>query len=307
MRVFVTGGTGLIGRRLVRELLQRGDQPVVLTRRYGDARQMLGPTCTLVEGDPMEPGGWTGAVADCDAAINLAGENLFNRRWGAKFKGLLFDSRVRSTMNVAQSLLGNPRRGDGQPKALVNASAIGYYGPHGDEELTEDSPPGSDFLARLCVEWEKAARAVQTAGVRCALVRVGVVLDKEGGALAKLLTPFKLFAGGPVGKGRHWMSWIHHADMVGLFLLALDSAGAEGPLNGTAPNPVTNRDFAHALGRALHRPAFLPTPPLALRVLLGEVANVITTGQRVVPKRALSLGYTFRYPTLDAALAQVLG
>jgi uncharacterized protein (TIGR01777 family) len=307
MRVFVTGGTGLIGRRLVRELLQRGDNPVVLTRRYGDARQMFGPNCKLVEGDPMEPGDWTGGVADCDAVINLAGENVFNRRWGDAFKGLLFDSRVRSTMNVAQALLRNPRRGDGRPKALVNASAIGYYGPHGDEELTEDSPPGNDFLAQLCVEWEKAARAVQTAGVRCAVVRVGVVLDKEGGALAKLLTPFKLFAGGPVGKGRHWMSWIHHDDMVGLFLLALDNAGGEGPLNGTAPNPVTNRDFSRALGRALHRPAFLPTPPFALRVLLGEVADVIATGQRVAPKRALSLGYTFRYPTLDAALAQILG
>jgi uncharacterized protein (TIGR01777 family) len=307
MRVFVTGGTGLIGRRLVRELLRRGDQPVVLTRRYGDARQMLGPTCTLVEGDPTEPGDWTGAVAECDAAINLAGENIFSRRWSEAFKGQLLDSRVCSTLNVGQALVRNPRRGDGQPKALVNASAIGYYGPHGDEELTEDSPPGSDFLARLCVEWEKAARAVQAAGVRCTLVRVGVVLDKEGGALAKLLTPFRLFAGGPVGKGRHWMSWIHHEDMVGLFLFALDNAAAEGPLNGTAPDPATNRDFSRALGRALHRPAFLPTPPFALRVLFGKVAEVIATGQRVVPKRPLSLGYTFRYPTLDAALAQVLG
>jgi uncharacterized protein (TIGR01777 family) len=307
MRVFVTGGTGLIGTRLVRQLLNRGDQPVVLTRRYAAARQMFGPTCGLVEGDPMQPGEWADAVADCDAVINLAGENVFGRRWGGKFKALLFDSRVQTTRHVAQALLRQPRRADGQGKVLVNASAIGIYGPHGDEELTEDSPPGADFLADLCVEWEKAARAVEPAGVRCALVRVGVVLDKEGGALAKLLTPFKLFAGGPAGSGRQWMSWVHHEDMTGLFLLALDHAEAQGPLNGTAPNPVTNRDFARALGRVLHRPSFFPTPGLALRLALGEVAGVVVEGQRVLPKRALALGYEYKYPTADAALAQILG
>jgi uncharacterized protein (TIGR01777 family) len=189
---------------------------------------------------------------------------------------------------------------------LVNASAIGYYGPHGDEEVTEDSPPGSDFLANLCVEWENAAREAQSSGVRCAMIRVGVVLDKEGGALAKLLTPFKLFAGGPVGSGRQWMSWIHHADLTGLFLLALDNPQAIGPINGTAPNPVTNRDFGKALGHALHRPSFVWTPALALQVALGGAATLVVTGQRVLPKRALELGYSFQYPTVEAALAQIL-
>jgi uncharacterized protein (TIGR01777 family) len=189
---------------------------------------------------------------------------------------------------------------------LVNASAIGYYGPREDEELSEESAPGSDFLADVCVEWEQAARAAESAGVRVAMVRVGVVLDKEGGALAKMLTPFKLGAGGPIGSGRQWMSWIHHADLVGLFLLAIDNSQAKGPINGTAPNPLTNREFSKSLGRVLHRPSFVWTPALAIRALLGEVATVIATGQHVVPKRALDLGYSFQYPTLDAALSQIL-
>jgi uncharacterized protein (TIGR01777 family) len=306
MRVFVTGGTGLVGRRLVKRLTERGDQPVILSRRYAQARDLF-PGCTVVEGDPTQGGDWMDAVIDCDAVIHLAGENVFARRWNEDFKRRLFDSRVRSSGQVVEALRRRPQRGDGRPKVLVNASAIGYYGPHGDEELTEDGPPGSDFLAGLCVEWEKAARRAEEAGVRVAMVRVGVVLDKEGGALAKLLTPFKLFAGGPVGSGRQWMSWIHHADLVGLFLLALDRDEARGPLNGTAPNPVTNRDFSKALGRALHRPSFMWTPGAVLRLGLGEVADVVVTGQRVLPKRALGLGYSFQYPTLKPALAQILG
>jgi uncharacterized protein (TIGR01777 family) len=307
MRVFVTGGTGLIGKRLVGQLLGRGDEVTVLTRRYGAARQMFGPNCDLVEGDPTEPGAWADALGGCDAVVHLAGENVFGRRWNPAFKQLLVDSRVKSTENVVEALRRQPRRPDGQPKALVNASAIGFYGPRGDEELAEDSPPGDDFLAGLCQRWEAAARAVEPSGVRCAVVRVGVVLDKHGGALAKMMTPFKLFAGGPAGSGRQWLSWIHHDDMVGLLLLALDHPEARGPLNGTAPNPVTNRDFAKALGRALARPAFVRTPGFALRLGLGEVADVILTGQRVLPRRALALGYTFRYPTVEAALAQILG
>jgi uncharacterized protein len=304
MRVFVTGGTGLIGTRLVRDLLKRGDQPVVLSRRPDAAAKLFGPSCTVVSGDPTQAGDWMGAVADCDAVINLAGENVFGRRWNAEVKALLHDSRVRATQNVAEALR---RPADGRRRTLVNASAIGYYGPHGDEELSEDSPPGDDFLAHICIDWEKAAHAVEAAGVRCVTVRVGVVLDKEGGALAKLLTPFKLGAGGPVGGGRQWMSWIHHEDMTGLFLLALDNPEARGPLNGTAPNPVTNRDFSKALGRALHRPAFMPMPGFALRALVGEAAEVVLTGQRVLPKHAQRLGYVFKYPTADAALQEIVG
>jgi uncharacterized protein (TIGR01777 family) len=307
MRVFVTGGTGLIGTRVVRKLLERGDKPVVLTRRHAHARQALGPNVDLVEGDPSQPGPWAEKLDDCDGVIHLAGENVFARRWNAAFKRTLVDSRVNSTRHVAQAILRKPKRPDGTSKVLVNASAIGYYGPRGDEEVTEDTPPGSDFLAGLCVRWEQEARAVEQAGVRGVQVRVGVVLDKEGGALGNLLGPFKMFVGGPVGSGKQYMAWIHHEDIVGLFLFGLDTPTCSGPLNGTAPNPVTNKEFAKALGKVLHRPAILPTPAFALRLMLGEVADVVTTGQRVVPKKALALGYAFRYPELEPALAQIVG
>jgi uncharacterized protein (TIGR01777 family) len=306
MRIFVTGATGLVGRRIVRRLHERGDQIVILTRRAHHADQLFGNSAAVVEGDPMWPGDWMQAVADCDAVIHLAGENVFARRWNAEFKKQLRDSRILSTQHIVEALRRRPLRADGQAKALVNASAIGYYGPCGDEELTEDSAAGSDFLAQLCVEWEQAARAAESAGVRVALVRVGVVLDTEGGALAKLLTPFRLFAGGPVGSGRQWMSWIHYADLVSLFVFAVENAQARGALNGTAPNPVTNHDFSKTLGRVLHRPSFVWTPALALRIVLGEVATLVATGQRVLPKRALELSFSFQFPMLDAALAHIL-
>jgi len=307
MQVFVTGGTGLIGGRLVKRLLERRDRPVVLTRREATAEKMFGKSCRIVEGDPMKAGPWQDVAAECDAVVNLAGENLFNHRWNDQFKALMTDSRLQTTAHVVEALGRKPRREDGTPKVLVNASAIGIYGPHGDEELTEESPPGSDFLAGLCVEWEKAARAVEAFGVRCALMRTGIVLDKQGGVLAQLRTPFKLGVGGPVGDGRQWMSWIHHEDMTGVLLLALDNNEAVGPLNATAPNPVANRDFATAFGKALHRPSFMPTPRFVLRVMLGESADVVTTGQRVLPKKTMALGYSYQFPQIDAALADVFG
>jgi uncharacterized protein (TIGR01777 family) len=302
MRVFVAGGTGMIGTRLIRRLRERQHDIVLLTRRPEAARTMFGDWAAIVAGDPTAPGPWQDAVADCDAVINLTGEGVFNKRWNDEFKKLLRDSRVLSTDNVVQALARRPTRGDGTPKVLVNASAVGYYGPHGDEEITEESPPGTDFLSRLCVEWEAAARKAEANGVRVAIVRVGVVLAKDSGALAKLLTPFQLCLGGPVGSGSQWMPWIHHEDIVGIFVLALENAAASGPINGCAPNPVTNKEFSNALGRALNRPAFVWTPAFALSLLLGEVADVVVNGQRVLPKRALALGYQFKFPNIDEAL-----
>ncbi len=302
MRIFLMGGTGLVGSRLVKRLLERRDQVVMLTRRPDAARQKWAQAVTVVEGDPVQAGDWARAVDDCDAVVNLVGEGVFNRRWRARFKQILHDSRIKSTEHVAAALAKAPRTAAGSAKTLVNASAIGYYGPHGDEELDEDSPPGNDFLAKLCVDWEKAALAAQQTGVRLAIVRIGVVLDKQGGALRQMLKPFKFFVGGPVGSGRQYVSWIHHEDLVGLIVLALDNAEASGPLNGTAPQPVTNKEFSRALGRALHRPSFLPTPKFALRVMLGGVATLVTTGQRVLPKRALGLGYRFKFPDIDSAM-----
>ena len=303
MRVFITGGTGLVGSRLVEKLLAHGDTAAVLTRRPDAARQKWGDRVTTVSGDPTQPGPWMDAVADCDAVVNLAGEGVFNRRWTESFKQTLRDSRVHGTTNVVAALARYP----GTPRTLVNASAIGYYGPHGDEELTEESLPGSDFLARLCVEWEQAAEAATAHGVRVVTLRVGVVLDPAGGALTKMLTPFKLFVGGPIGSGRQYVSWIHHEDMIGLILFALDHPEVHGSLNGTAPQPITNRDFSTALGKALHRPSFLPGPTFALRMVLGEVADVITKGQRVIPKRAQELGYDFRFAEVNKAIQDVLG
>ncbi len=306
MRVFVTGATGLVGTRLVRRLRERGDQVVVLSRRPAAARELFGDGATVVEGDPMQAGAWMDAVRDCDAVVHLAGENIFARRWSAEFKALLHDSRVKSTENVVRALTRDPSPANGAARVLVNASAIGYYGPHADEELTEASPAGDDSLARICIDWEKAAHAAEAHGVRVAIVRVGVVLDRAGGALKKMLTPFKWFTGGPVGSGRQYVSWIHHADLVGLILLALDNPEVRGPLNGTAPNPVTNKEFSRALGRALHRPSFLRAPKFMLRLALGEVADVITKGQRVLPKRARAAGFGFRFPNIDEALKDVL-
>jgi uncharacterized protein (TIGR01777 family) len=306
MHVFVAGGTGLIGTRLVRRLHQRRDTITVLTRRPEAAQTLLGPDCRILGGDPTQPGPWMEAVDDCDAVVNLAGENLFSQRWSSAFKQVIRDSRLKSTANVVRALARKPLRAAGDPKVLVNASAVGYYGPRGDEELTEDSPAGDDFLAKVCVEWEQAARGAETLGVRVAIVRSGVVLARDGGALKQLLPTFQMGMGGPTGSGRQWLSWVDPLDLAGSLLLALDNAAVQGAVNGTAPNPVTNRDFAQVLGRALHRPAVMPTPAFALRLMLGEAAEIALTGQRVLPAKLMGLGYAFQFPSLDQALAHAL-
>lgn len=306
MRIFVTGGTGLIGTRLIELLCQREHEVLALTRNADRARQRLRPECTIVPGDPTATGDWMRAVEECGAVINLAGESIFDHRWNDEVKARIRDSRIRSTEHVVEALARRPRSADGRPKVLVNASAIGFYGPHRDEELREEDRPGDDFLAQVCVEWERAAAGAEAAGARVVLIRTGVVLDARGGALAQLLTPFKWFVGGPVGSGQQWLSWIHHADLTGMYVLALDNDQARGPVNATAPHPVTNRDFSRALGRALHRPSFVRTPTFALRLMLGEVAGLVTEGQRVLPGKAATLGYPFRFPTLEHALQDIL-
>jgi uncharacterized protein len=304
MRVFVTGGTGLVGGLLVKKLLLRGDQVVVLSRRH-DAASVLGAGVTYVSGDPSHVGSWMDAVAGCDAIVNLAGEGIFNRRWSQQFKDLILSSRVRSAENVGAAL-AKQSAGDLPARVLINASAIGYYGPHGDEEITESSLAGNDFLATVCVAWERAAQAATNHGVRVVCLRTGIVLDKNGGALTKMLTPFKMCVGGPIAGGKQFMSWIHNEDEVGLILFALDHAEITGPLNATAPHPVTNREFSTMLGKVLGRPSFMPTPGFALRVTLGQVAEILTTGQRVLPRKALDGGYVFKFPELEAALRNLL-
>jgi len=306
MKIFVMGGTGLIGSALVSRLTSRGDEVVLLTRRPAHARERWGNQCTIVEGDPMKAGPWMQVVNDCEAVVNLVGESIFARRWNDEFKKLLRDSRINSTQNVVQALAQSPKTPAGNPKVVVNGSAIGYYGPCGDEELTEETLAGSDMLAQLAFEWELVTNPAEAAEVRVVRIRTGVVLDKNGGALPQMLTPFKLGLGGPIGSGKHWFSWIHIDDEVGIILLALDNPQAVGPINATAQHPVTNKGFSKALGRALHRPAILPTPPFALKLLLGQVAEILTTGQRVIPAKALSLGYQFKFPDIDPALSDLL-
>ncbi|MCX7701901.1 MAG: TIGR01777 family oxidoreductase [Gemmataceae bacterium] len=302
MRVFVTGGTGLVGRRLLGELKAKGHEAVVLTRQDPTGRT----DAEYVRGDPTQPGAWQQVAAECDAIINLAGEGIFNRRWNDEFKKLVRDSRILATRHCVEALKKAPRRSDGSPKVLVNASAIGYYGARGPEPLDESAAPGAGFLPSVCVEWELPARAAEADGVRVVLARIGVVLDRHGGALGKMLLPFKLGAGGPIASGKQYMSWIHNADVAGLLVFALENSAVTGPMNVTAPKPVTNKEFGKALGRALGRPALVWTPGFALRIMLGEGAEIITTGQNVLPKKALDLGYAFRFPEIDAALADVL-
>lgn len=299
MRVFVTGGTGLVGRRVVARLRDRGDDVIILSRSPGAG----------VVGDPTVAGPWLDQLATCDAVIHLAGEPIAAHRWTTRFRQKVRDSRVVSTGLIAEALAKSPRRADGSPKVLVNASAVGYYGAFEDNptEFVESDLPGSGFLADVCVAWEGATVPAAKAGVRVAVVRVGMVLAGDGGALPQLARPFRWYLGGPVGSGRQWVGWIHVDDLAGLFLLALDRANVSGPVNGTAPEPVTNWGFSRSLAAVLHRPCWLRVPKLALRIGLGTMAELATHGQRVVPARAKELGYEFRYPLLEPALRAALG
>jgi uncharacterized protein (TIGR01777 family) len=313
MRVFITGGTGLIGRNLTQRLLERGDEAVVLTRSPDKpGAKRLAATVQRVQGDPMVAGEWSRAVDGCDAVVNLAGQNIFGKRWDADVRRSIRDSRVFSTGNVVAAMA----TAKSPPKTLVQASAIGYYGPHGDEDVIETTPPGSDFMAQVCIDWEKASEPAEALGARRAVIRIGVVLAPNEGALGVMTPIFKWLPGGaaPVGGGhplkpafgKVWLSWVHIDDIVGLLLLAIDNPQARGAINGTAPNPVRNADFGRALAKAVHRP-FLPIgpPDALLKLVLGDVAEVITSGLKVIPKRAKELGYQFAYPEVSAALAAI--
>jgi uncharacterized protein (TIGR01777 family) len=300
MRVIVTGGTGFIGSELCENLVAKGHEVVLFTRDASRSRDQIHPKVRVVSWAPGAA--WESWVDGAGAIVNLAGENIA-QRWTKAAKQRIVASRVDAAARLSAAI----EKAAVKPSVLVNAAAVGYYGPHGDETLDEDSPPGTDFLATTCVAWEEAASRAEPLGVRVVLIRTGVVLGREGGALAKMLPPFKAFAGGPIGSGDQWMSWIHRDDLVALFVFAIENQEARGPLNGTAPNPVTMKEFAKALGRALHRPSFLPVPAPAVRLLLGEMATVALDGQRVVPKKAEGLGFKFRFTEVDAALRDVTG
>ncbi|HYM44562.1 MAG TPA: TIGR01777 family oxidoreductase [Solirubrobacteraceae bacterium] len=319
MKVAVTGASGLIGGALVDRMAARGDQVTVLTRDPDGARarhDAKAPPAggesatherqprTFARWEPLREPAPAQALREQDAIVHLAGEPIA-QRWSEKVKRAIRDSRVLGTRNLVQGLRTLDE--GARPRALVSASAIGYYGSHGPEPIDEDAPAGSDFLAQVCADWEAEARGAEQLGMRAAQVRIGVVLERSGGALAQMLRPFRLGLGGPVGGGAQYMAWIHCDDLVGMMLAALSDERWSGPFNGTAPEPVTSGVFARALGHALHRPALLPVPTLALRLLYGEMAYVITTGVRAMPAKALVLGYSFEHPRLEEALRSALG
>ncbi len=306
MRVVVTGATGLIGRPLVRALSARGDEVTVLTRDARHAAEALPGVAALAWRDPVREPAPAEALEGRDGVVHLAGERL-DQRWTADAKQRIRESRELGTRQLVEGL----RRvaADARPRVLVSQSAVGYYGPHADELVDESTPPAEgDFLSDVVAAWEREARAAEELGMRVALPRTGVVLASGGGALARMLPPFRLGVGGPVAGGRQWVSWVHIDDVVGALLLCLDDERASGPLNVVAPSPVTNRELSKALGRVLRRPALMPVPALAVRLLYGEMASTVTTGARVVPERLRSeLGYAFRRPELEDALREALG
>jgi uncharacterized protein (TIGR01777 family) len=301
MRVTVTGATGLIGRRLLPALLASGTHVTVLSRRPERARARTPGPVELAAWDPLAGPAPAAALEGREAVIHLAGENV-GQRWSARAKRAIRDSRVLGTEHLVAGLAA----ADARPSTLICSSAIGYYGPAGEEPLDEDAPPGRDFLAQVCVDWEARARAAGALGLRVVNVRTGVVLDPRGGALARMLRPFRLGLGGPLAGGEQFVPWIHHGDLVALMLAALGDERYSGAINATAPHPVTNREFSRALGRALHRPAILPLPALALRAIFGEMAMVLTTGVRAMPAKALVLGFRFAHPELQGALQALL-
>ena len=326
-RVVVAGATGTIGRGLCKELIAKGYQVVVFSRDQQKARRAVPGAAEYVTWQPAETGPWAGALDGAHAVINLAGASLFGQRWTQAYKREIIESRVIGTRGLVRAMAEAHQR----PKVFIGSSAVGYYGPSGDRKLDESAPAGNDFLAReVCVPWEREGQKAAELGVRTVIYRSGVVINGEGrmslpidlrgaslarpgvilkteeGAFPLLVMPFYFFAGGPILPGTQWLAWIHLADTVGLLMLALEDERVSGPLNATAPDTLTNRDFARAIGRVMGRPAWLPVPGFALKLLLGEMADMITTGQRVIPKKAEDLGYTFKFPTSEQAIKQIL-
>ncbi len=303
MRVAITGATGFIGRRLVDRLLADRHEVVALTRDPTRARATLPRAARAVRWDPRAGTVDATALRDLDAVVHLAGESVAGGRWTAARKAAIRDSRVLGTEALMRALTEAPA--GARPRALVAASAIGIYGDRGDVELDERAPPGGDFLAEVCSAWEAAARGAADLGVRVAIVRIGIVLGRDGGALGRMLPLFRLGLGGRLGSGRQWMSWIHVDDLVALFVCALANDAVTGVLNGVAPRPVTNAEFTRTLAAALARPAILPAPAFALRLALGEMATLLLASQRVVANAVRACGFRFEHAELTSALADL--
>ena len=300
MKVAITGATGFVGNRLVERLSAEGHQILVLTRNLAAAQKVF-PNLEIVAYTPTASGAWQEAIALCDGVVNLAGEPIAEKRWTPQQKQEILNSRKLGTQKIVEAIaLANPK-----PKVLVNASAIGYYGTSETATFDETSPPGKDFLAEVCQAWEAEAQKVTQAGVRLVILRLGIVLG-QGGAIAKMIAPFKVFAGGPLGTGRQWFSWIYLDDLVNLIIQALTKPEIEGVFNATAPNPVRMSELAQTMGEIMQRPSWLPVPSFALETLLGEGAMVVLEGQQVLPQRTQASGFNYQYSTVKQALKEIV-
>jgi uncharacterized protein len=298
----VTGATGLVGKRLCKRLIERGDQVLILSRNPQEAEKKIPQAVGFLffsSSQPLE----AQALEGIAGVVHLAGAPLFGKRWDDAYKKEILESRVQGTERIVTAL-GQLQQ---KPEVLVCASAVGYYGARDDTPLTEASSPGSDFLSQVCLDWEAAAAKVSVLGIRRVSTRLGIVMDPQEGALAQMLPPFQAFGGGPLGTGNQWFSWVHAEDVVGIILWALDNPQVEGAINATAPNPLRMADFCRTLGDVIRRPSWLPVPKFALELLLGEAAQVLVEGQNVIPQKATQGGYTFLYPTADRALKNLLG
>ena len=301
MKIAVTGATGFVGRALVQQLIAEKEQVLVLTRNPDKAKRIW-PSGVEIVGYSMTTGGeWQRQISGCNGVVNLAGAPIAEERWTAERKQILRDSRILGTEKIVEAIAA----ADPKPQVLVNTSAIGYYGTSETAEFDETSPAGDDFLAQLCVEWEQSAQAVNQHGVRSVILRFGIVMG-DGGAIAKMIPPFKMFAGGPIGSGQQWFSWIHINDLVNLILFALRQPQMQGTFNATAPNPIRMNDLASIMGNILNRPSWLPVPSFVLDALLGDGAKVVLEGQKVLPKKTLDSGFKFQHPNPKEALKKVL-
>ena len=305
MKIAITGATGFVGSRLVERLSASGHQILVLTRNLAAAQKVFPksafPNLEIVAYTPTASGAWQEAIAGCDGVVNLAGEPIAEKRWTPQQKQEILNSRKLGTQKIVEAIaLANPK-----PKVLVNASAIGYYGTSETATFDETSPPGKDFLAEVCQAWEAEAQKVTQAGVRLVILRLGIVLG-QGGAIAKMIAPFKVFAGGPLGTGRQWFSWIYLDDLVNLIIQALTKPEIEGVFNATAPNPVRMSELAQTMGEIMQRPSWLPVPSFALETLLGEGAMVVLEGQQVLPQRTQASGFNYQYSTVKQALKEIV-
>jgi uncharacterized protein (TIGR01777 family) len=299
MKLVITGASGSVGTELAAQLARRHHTLVLLSRN--PPAHPGGPGIEWLTWKPSLPGNWQSVLEGADGVVHLAGEPIAAKRWTESRKERLWVSRVDTTRMIVDAIAKAQRK----PKFLINGSAVGYYGPHGDETLTEESPPGNDFLGRLCVAWEGEANKARAYGVRVALLRTGIVLRKGKGALAKMVPPFKLFAGGCLGSGKQWFPWIHIDDEVGLINFIVENEKVHGPINATAPNPLTMDEFCKALGKVLNRPSWAPVPASVLSLMLGEMAEMLLNGQRALPQAALRMGYSFKYPQVFEALASL--